>query len=101
MIRSDPASGRAEMEADTRHVAVALRDLGLEKVNSICNSCGPASEVGRTSAAGRSETSERRGHHVVQVSYDACKLLVSGPSRLVICCRLSGTRDEKSLDEIL
>ena len=31
MIRSDPASGRAEMKADTRHVAVALRDLGLEK----------------------------------------------------------------------
>ena len=27
----DPASGRAELEADTEHVAMVLRDLGLEK----------------------------------------------------------------------
>ena len=31
MIRWDPASGRAELEADTRHGAMVLRDLGLEK----------------------------------------------------------------------
>ena len=31
VIRWDPASGRAELEADTRHVATVLRDLGLEK----------------------------------------------------------------------
>ena len=55
------------------------------KIVSCCDSCGQASEVGRTSTAGRSETSERRGHHVVQVSYKACELPVSG---LVICCRL-------------
>ena len=30
VIRWDPASGRAELEADTRHVAMVLRDLGLE-----------------------------------------------------------------------
>ena len=78
---------------------MVLRDLGLEKVVSYCDSRGQASEVGRTSAAGRSETSERRGYTVVQVSNDACELLVSGPFRLVKCCRLSGTRDEKSHDE--
>ena len=31
VIRWDPTSGRAELEADTRHVAMVLRDLGLEK----------------------------------------------------------------------
>ena len=31
VIRWDPASGRAELKADTRHVAMVLRDLGLEK----------------------------------------------------------------------
>ena len=31
VIRWDPASGRAELEADTRHVAMVLRDLWLEK----------------------------------------------------------------------
>ena len=78
---------------------MVLRDLRLEKVVSCCDSRGQASEVGRTSAAGRRETSARRGYHVVQVSYNACELLVSGPFRLVKCCRLSGTRDEKSHDE--
>ena len=47
-----------------------------------CDSCG----VGRTTAAGRGETSERRGYHVLQESYGACKLLISGPSRLVTFC---------------
>ena len=31
VIRWDPTPGRAELEADTRHVAMVLRDLGLEK----------------------------------------------------------------------
>ena len=95
----DPAPGRDDLEADTRHVAMVLRDLGLEKsVISGCDSCGQASEVGRTSTAGRSESSERRGYHVVQVSHDAYKQPVSELSRLFSRCGLSGTRDEKSHD---
>ena len=35
VIRWDPASGRAELEADTRHVAMVLRDLGLEKSSPV------------------------------------------------------------------
>ena len=31
VIRWDPTPGRAESESDTRHVAMVLRDLGLEK----------------------------------------------------------------------
>ena len=31
VVRWDPTSGRAEMEVETRHVAMVLRDLGLEK----------------------------------------------------------------------
>ena len=31
VIRMDPTSGMAELEADTRHVAMVLRHLGLEK----------------------------------------------------------------------
>ena len=31
VIRWDPTSGRAELEADTRHVAMLLQDQGLEK----------------------------------------------------------------------
>ena len=68
VTRRDPASGRAELEADTRHVAMVLRHLGLEKSALVVTLVG---EVGRTSAAGRSETSQRRGYHVEQVSYDA------------------------------
>ena len=96
VIRWDPASGRGGLEADARHVATVLRDLGWEKSALVVTLVG---EVGRTSAAGRGETSERRGYHVVQVSYDAREQPVSGPSRLVICCRLSGTRGEKSHSE--
>ena len=50
VIRWDPASGRAELEADTRHVAKVLRDLGLEKSSHVVALVG---EVGRTSAAGK------------------------------------------------
>ena len=35
VTRRDPASGRAELEADTRHVAMVLRDLGLEKSSHV------------------------------------------------------------------
>ena len=31
VLRWDPGSGRAELEADTRHVPMVLRDLGLAK----------------------------------------------------------------------
>ena len=43
-----------------------------------CNSYCQASEVGRASAAGMRETSERRGYHFVQANRDARVLLVSG-----------------------
>ena len=52
-IRRDPTSGRAELEADTRYVAMVLRDLGLEEGNTSCNSCCQTSECGRTLVAGR------------------------------------------------
>ena len=35
VLRRDPTSGRAELEAVTRHVAMALRDLGLEKATPV------------------------------------------------------------------
>ena len=81
-------------------VGTVLRDLRLEQLFVTCRgSCGQTSEVGSTSSIGRTETSERRGYDVVQATHDAYKLPVSGPSRLVICCRPSGTEDEKSHDE--
>ena len=85
LTRWDPTFGRAALEAGTRHVAMVLRDLVLEQ----------AAPVGRTSVAGRCETSERRGYHVVQASHDAREQTVSAPSRLVIRCRISGTRGEE------
>ena len=47
------------------------------------------------SVAGRCETPERRGYHLVQVSHDARELPVSGTSSLIIRCKLPG-RDEDS-----
>ena len=47
VIRWNPTSGRAELEADTKHVAMVLRYLGLEK-----------SDVRRTSTAGRCDLEE-------------------------------------------
>ena len=38
--------------------------------------------------------------HVVQVSHDARELPVSGPSRLVIRCRISGTRESARTKEL-
>ena len=35
----------------------------------------------------------------MQVSHDARELLVSGPSRVVICCMISCTKDGESHDE--
>ena len=81
VISWDPASGRAELEADTRHVAMVFRDLGLEKSSLVVTLVAKRPKSGRTSDAGRSEVSERRGFHVVPVSYNVCKLLVSGTVR--------------------
>ena len=36
----------------------------------------------------------------MQVDRDARGLLVSGPSRLVIRCKISGTKDEESRDQL-
>ena len=47
----------------------------------------------------KSTPPERRGYHIVQVSHDARGLFLFGPSRLVIRCRLSGTRNQESDDE--
>ena len=95
VVRWDPTPARAELEAGCDG---ASRPWNGE-INTSCNSCCQASEVRRTSIAGRCETSERRRYHVVQVSRDARELPVSGPSRLVSRCRLSGTSDEESHDE--
>lgn len=35
VIRWDPTAGRAELEADTRHVEMVLRDLGLEEASPV------------------------------------------------------------------
>ena len=64
------------------------------EIVSGCDSSDQASDVGKTSTAGRSETFERRGYHFVQDS----DLLVCGLSRLVIWGRLSDARDEKLYD---
>ena len=53
----------------------------------------------RTSVAGRCEYSEPSGYHIGQVGNDAREFLVSEPSRLVIRCRISATRDEESHDK--
>ena len=63
--------GPRSWQADTRHVAMVLRDLGLEKSY---DSCGPASEVGRISTTGRGEILERRGYHVPDSSFAAGSL---------------------------
>ena len=35
LIRLDPTSERVELEADTRHVAMVFRDLGLERATPV------------------------------------------------------------------
>ena len=100
VIRWDPASGRGELEADARHVAMVLRDPGLEKSSLVVtDACGQAPEVRRISPAGWREASERKGYHVVPVSYNACKLLSRDRPDLSFAARLPGTRDEESHDE--
>ena len=42
VIRWNPTSGVAELEADARHVAMVLRVLGLEKVVSCCDFLWPS-----------------------------------------------------------
>ena len=88
VIRWNPTSGVAELEADAGH-------SGIGQVVSRCDFLWPSAPSRKNLY---SVTSERTGNHVVQVSYNACELPVSGPSRLVICCRLSGTRSEESHD---
>ena len=50
VIQWDSVSGRAELEADTRHVAMVLRVLGFGEIISSFNSCGQAPKVGRSTA---------------------------------------------------
>ena len=83
VIRWDPVLGRAELEADTRCVAMVLRDLGLAIAT-------PAV----TRVAKRPKADDAALH-----SRNASELL-----RTVGTCRmlqLSGTRDEKSHNESL
>ena len=88
VIRLDPGSGRAELEADTRHVVMVLRDLGLEKSSPV------------TPVAKRPKLEELLLAEAKLLNEGDTTLYRSaGPTRLVICCRLSGTRDEKSHDE--
>ena len=45
-IRRDPTSGRSELEADTKHIPMVLRNLGLENSTPVVNLVGkrPKSE---------------------------------------------------------
>ena len=78
---------------------MVLRDLGLAKSPRVVTPVAKRPKSEELLTAGRGETSECRGYHVVQVSHDACKLLISGPSRLVIWSRPSGARGEESHDK--
>ena len=51
VVRCDPASGKAQEEADTRHVCNGASRFWIGEVISGCDSCGHASKVGRTSTA--------------------------------------------------
>ena len=87
------SSGRAELRADTRHVAMVLGGLGLEKSSSVVTPVAkrPKSEELLLLAGAKSLTAEDT------TLYRS----VSGPLRLVICGRLSGARDETSHDHRL
>ena len=78
VIRWDPVLGRAELDADTRHVAMVLRDLGLAIAT-------PAV----TRVAKRPNADDAALH-----SRNASELLWTvGTCRML---QLSGTRDEKN-----
>ena len=78
---------------------MVLRDLGLENTTRVVTPVAKRPKSEEFQLLAGAKTSERRGYHVVQVSHDAREQLVSGPSRLVIRCGLSGTGDEESQDE--
>ena len=67
VIQWDPTSGRAN-GASRSEIAESF---------TCCNSCGQASEVGRTSVVGRCKTSERRGYYV-RVNYLSLESLAAG-----------------------
>ena len=90
---------RGELEADTWHVAMVLRDPGLEKSSLVETLVAKRPKSEKISAAGRREASERKGYHVVQVNYNVCKLLSPDRPDLSFVARISGTRDEESHDE--
>ena len=91
VIRWGPTPGSAELEADTRHVAMVLRDLGLEKSTPVVTPVAKRPMSEELLLLAGVKPFERRGNHVAQLSHDTRELLVSGPSRLVIRCRISGT----------
>ena len=79
----DPTSGRAELEADTKQWCFATWDRRRATPVVILVAKLPES-----------------GERLVQVSHDARELPVWEPSRLVIRCRFSGTRDEESPERV-
>ena len=85
-------------EADTRHIAMELRGLGLEKLTPVVTPvASPKSEELLLLACAKllnAEDSTLYRSVTMRVNH-----LDSGPSRLVIRCSLSGTRDEDSHDE--
>ena len=81
VIRWDPVLGRAELEADTRHVAMVLRDLGLAIAT-------PAvTRVAKRPNADDAALHSRNASEL-RLSVGTCRML-----------QLSGTRDEKSHNE--
>ena len=94
VIKWDPTSGRA----DTKHIAMELRGLGLGKSTPVVTPvASPKSEELLLLAGAKllnAEDSTLYRSVTMRVNH-----LDSGPSRLVIRCRLSGTRDEDSHDE--
>ena len=74
VIRWTPTSGRAELEADKRHVSMVLRDLRLEKSTPVV-----------TPVAKRPKSDEPlllagSGCYVVQVSHDTFEQPLSVPT---------------------
>ena len=98
VISSDLVSGRAELEADTRHVAMVLRDLKLEKAKPVATLVAkrPKSEELPLLTAAKPLNAEDAGLYHNAIEQDVC-----GPSGLLVCCRPCGTRDKESHDKRL
>ena len=78
---------------------MVLRDQGLEKSSPVVSPVAkrPKSEDILLLAGAKPLSAENTTlHRTVTMRV---KLPVSGPPRIVICCRLAGTRDEKSHDK--